>query len=494
MAFDIFTTLIAPINLLIMNLGLAVGIIIGALPGLTPVLAITVLLPLTFGMEPITGMFLLLGAYCGGIYGGSITAILINTPGTPAAAATLFDGYELTKKGRAGDALKTALVVSTIGGLFSCIVLMFVAPQLARVALKFGPPEYFAITLFGMTIVVSISGKEMLKGLIMACLGLLISTVGIDSTEGVARLTFGLRQLYSGLAPVTVMLGTFAVCEVLNKSLAGVNCAAADEAITKATITWREILKYWKTILKSSVIGTFIGAVPGTGAAISAFFAYNEAKRTSKHPETFGKGELEGVVAPETANNACTGGTLIPLLTLGVPGDVITAVMMGALVMQGITPGPELFVNQKFWVYSIMAGLAAVNIFMYVQGTFFIKGFAKVTRVPFTVMVPILMVLCTIGAFAVSNKRFDIYIMLAFGLIGYILSRFNFPMPPMTIALVLGPLVESNLRRSLVMSAGDVGIFFTRPISLVFIIIIVLSLAYPPVRNAIQAKLKKKPE
>jgi putative tricarboxylic transport membrane protein len=442
-------------------------------------------------MDSIAGMYLLLGAYCGGTYGGSITAILINTPGTPAAGATIFDGYKLAQKGRAGDALKAALIASTIGGILSCFSLMFVAPPLAKMALKFGPPEYFALCMFGLSIVAGISGGNVFKGLLMATIGLFISTVGVDATEGIARFTFGTTQLLGGLSPAVVMLGVFALSEMLTKSSEIQRPSANATKFSKASIKLKDVLVYWRTILRSSVFGIIIGAIPGTGGAIAAFMGYNEARRASKHPEEFGTGILEGVIAPEAGNNAVTGATLIPLLTLGIPGDTGVAVMLGALTMQGIVPGPNLFSAGEFWVYAIMGGLLIVNVFMLLQGSAFIHAFANVTRVPFAVLVPSVMILCTLGAFAVSNSILDVFIMLLFGFLGYILKKFRFPFPPLTIALVLGSLTENNLRRSMIMSDGDISIFFTRPLSLIFIIISILSVFYPLIQKGLRSLAKK---
>lgn len=479
MIYQVLSSIFLPSHLLLMNLGVAAGIIIGALPGLSVVVAITLLLPLTFGMSSIAGMYLLLGAYCGGVYGGSITAILINTPGTPGSSATLFDGYPMAQKGRAGDALRLALISSGVGGIASCFALMFIAPPLAKMALKFGPPEYFALCMFGLSIVSGISGGSVFKGLLMACIGLFISTVGVDATEGIARFTFGKIELLGGLNPAVVMLGIFALSEMLTKSK--IESSEVPKAVTfsKATIKLKEIFSHWRTLLRSSLIGIFIGAVPGTGGAIAAFLAYNEERRTSKHPEKFGTGCVEGVIAPECGNNAVTGATLIPLLTLGIPGDTAVAVMLGALTMQGIVPGPNLFAKGEFWVYAIMGGLLLINIFMILQGTAFVGLFTNVTKIPFSILLPSVMMLCTLGAYSVTNAKMDIFIMLAFGLLGFILKKYDFPFPPLTIALVLGSLTENNLRRSLIMSDGSVSIFFTRPSALFFIIISVLSILYP---------------
>lgn len=476
---EILLSLFTPFHLLMMNIGIAAGIIIGALPGLSVVLAITVLLPFTFGMDSISGMYLLLGAYCGGVYGGSITAILINAPGTPNAAATVFDGFPLAQQGRAGDALKCALIASAFGGIVSCIALIFFAPMLASLAMKFGAPEYFALCIFGLVIVVSISGKSVWKSLMLAGFGLFISTIGIDSISGIPRFMFGNAKLLGGVQTVALMLGVFAVSEILLKSYSGQESVSANVEFKKATIKICEIMKYWKTMLVSSLIGVFIGAVPGTGGALAAFLSYNTARYRSRKPEEFGHGSIEGVLAPEAGNNGVTGATLIPMLTLGIPGDTVVAVLFGALTMQGITPGPSLFTENKFWVYSIMGGLLLINLFMLLQGNFFVHAFAHVTRVPFCILIPCIMMFSTLGAFAIRNYIFDVFVMLAFGFCGYWLKRFDFSIAPLPIALVLGQLTENNLRRTLILGNGGAGIIFRRPIALVFLAISVLVLLYP---------------
>ena len=482
MILDVLHTILEPINLLMMNVGLAAGIIIGALPGLNVIFAIAVLLPFTFNMGSVAGMYLLLGAYCGATYGGSISAILINTPGTPSACATMLDGYPLAQKGRAGDALNTALIGSTFGGMISCFALLFFAPMLATVALKITSPEYFALCVFGLTAVIGVSGDKVIKGLIMAVIGLLISTVGIDASEGVPRFMFGNMHLLAGLNPATVMLGMFALSEILVKSQQVYGESSDLKSIItfkKSVIKMKDIFKYWKTMIKSSIIGVIIGAIPGTGGAISAMFSYSEARRTSKHPEEFGKGSIEGILAPEVGNNAVTGATLIPLLTLGIPGDAAVAVMLGALTMQGITPGTALFSSGNVWVYAIMGGLVLINAFMLLQGKFFIRGFANITRVPLIVMLPCIMILCTVGSFALSNTMFEVFVMAGFGLFGYIMKKMDYPIAPLTIGLVLGNLTETNLRRSLMLSHGSPMIFLTRPISACILVFSLLLLFWP---------------
>ena len=472
---DIFTIE----NILMMNVGMAAGTIIGAMPGLNVIFAIAILLPLTFGMDSLAGMYLMLASYCGATYGGSITAILINTPGTPNAAATTFDGYPLAQKGRAGDALKIALVGSTFGGIISCLALLFFAPKIAKIAYHIASPEYFALCLFGISCVVGMAEKNVFKGVIMAFLGMGVSTVGISLLDGTSRFTFGNSNLLAGFRQATVILGVFAISEVLMKlrNISKDDVTSINTNFEKSTLRTMDILKHWKVIITSSIIGVVIGAIPGTGGALSAMFSYDTARRMSKNPESFGTGVIEGVLAPETGNNAVTGATLIPLLTLGIRGDAAVAVLLGALTMQGITPGFALFTDGSTWVWAIMLGLVIINLLMLLQGRIFIRLFANVTKVPMVVLLPCIVIATVMGAFAIANTTFDIFVMIIFGVIGYALRRLDFPIPPFVIGLVLGSLAEVNLRRSMML--GGIGIFFTRPISLVIIIVSLLILCIP---------------
>ena len=350
---DIFTLS----NILWIVFGTLTGIIIGAIPGLTVTMGIALLLPVTFGMNPLPAISMLLGIYAGGMYGGSITAILINTPGTPAAAATSLDGYPLAQKGEAGRALKMAIYSSTVGGLFSAFMLILIAPQLAKLALRFGPAEYTALVLLGLTVIAGISGSSLIKGLIAGSLGLLMSTIGLDPMLGVPRLTFGSIYLTSGLSTVPVLIGLFAIAEIfVNTENIGVEGKTMKLAKISGDqkVTFKEFRSHFWTMIKGSIIGTYIGIIPGIGSGVSAFVSYNEAKRSSKHPENFGKGEMAGVVASESANNGATGATLIPLLTLGIPGDVVTAVLLGAFMIQGLTPGPLLFKDHGSTMFAIL--------------------------------------------------------------------------------------------------------------------------------------------
>ena len=483
-------------NLLMMNVGIAVGIMIGAMPGLSVAFAVTILMTMTFHMESLPAMYLMLGAYCGGLYGGSITATLINTPGTANAVCTALEGYPLARKGRAGDALKCALVASTIGGLFSCFLLMFFAPQLAKIILKIGSPEYFALCTFGIAAAIGLEGNNLnnvIKGVLSASFGLILSCVGADPVFGTNRFSFGSYYMLSGIQVVSSMLGAYALCQVL------VNCrdvyVKGDESlkvppVTKATMKFRDIMKHWKLILKSSIIGGIVGAVPGTGGAESAMIAYNEAKRVSKHPEEFGNGSVEGILAAESANNATSGGAMIPMLTLGSPGDTVMAILLSALTMQGITPGANLFSSGSFWVYAVMGGLFLINLFMLLQGGLCINLFAQVSKIPQSIMTPCIVVMCVMGSFAINNNIFECFVMIVFGIIGFFMKQFGFPVTPLCIALVLGKLFETNLRRSLILSKGNPFVFFTRPISCGILILAVFMLFFPIISN-MRANKKK---
>jgi len=487
MVANIITGLMGVLSLkifLMMNIGVLAGMVFGSIPGLTVLMAIVLLLPLTFGMDALSGMMVLLGAYCGGNYAGSIPAILMNTPGTPAAAATLIEGYQLTKKGKARKALEMALYASVIAGLISCFSLLIVAPLIAKVAIEFGPAEFFSLALFGLCIIVSLSAKNLVKGLISGVIGIYISMIGIDPIMGIPRLSFGSYDMMAGISLVPALVGIFSISEVmamcekffLSHFIQDETENLTDEQIYGEGLTKQDKRSCRKTIIKSSFIGVLVGAIPGTGAILATFTAYDEAKRTSKTPEEFGHGCLEGVSATEAANNGLTGATLIPMMTLGIPGDIVTAVMMGALIMHGLPVGPALFTDHAALTYSIIIGLFIVNLFMLIQAKYYIKVFSKVRRINRKLFVSLLLLFCVIGAFSVNSSIFDVYVMLAFGLMGYVFTKFDIPLAPIILALVLGPLAETSLRRALIISRGSYLIFVTKPLSLVFILISVASL------------------
>lgn len=487
-------------NILMMNIGIASGILIGAAPGLSVSFAVTVLMTMTFHMESLPAMYLLLGAYCGGMYGGSITAILINTPGTANAVCTAFEGYPLSRRGHAADAMKCALIASTIGGLISCIILLIAAPTISKLIVTVAAPEYFALCCFGILASVGLEGTsfdKILRGIISAAFGLLLACVGADPIFGTNRFSFGSYSMLSGIKMISAMLGAYALSQVMINAKE-VYIHGDDKLkipkVDKAEITFKEIMKRWWTILKSSLLGAFIGAVPGTGGAEGAMIAYNEAKRTSKKPEEYGNGSYEGIIAAESANNAVTGGAMIPMLTLGIPGDGVMAILLGALTMQGITPGPNLFTSGNPWVYAIIIGMFIINIFMLVQGELFSKAFAQVARIPQSIMVPAIVILCMMGAFAISNNTFEVFVVIAFGLLGYLMKKIEFPITPMCISLVLGSLFEQSLRRALIISRGDFFVFFKRPASCIIIILSFVVMLWPIISTKINKKNKEKSE
>ena len=462
--------------------GLAVGLSFGAMPGLNATIGITLLLPVTFGMSPAAAMLMLIGVYCGATFAGSISAILIKTPGTAAASATVLEGYPMTLKGKASTALSIALRGSVVGGLFSGVCLLFFAPQLANLALKFGAPDYFMLTVFGLTIIASVSGKSILKGVTMAALGLLVTTIGIDPQQGVYRLTFGSDILVRGVDLVPALIGLFAISELFSQAEKKIlRLSQPPQVKMDKAHGWKDMLKFKWLMLKSSIIGVIVGACPGTGAAIAAFLSYGEAKRGSKHPEEFGNGSEEGLCAAETANNAVTGATLIPMLTLGIPGDSVTAVLMGALTIQGLTPGTELFVKHADMTYVVLVGFIIVQILMFYMGKLAIRGFSQITKIHTNAINSNgnkMISFRNNSTYSCSNNMTDILIAILFGLIGYIMPKFGFPTTPMLIGIVLGSLAEKNLVRTMAVYAGDVSVFFTRPISLLFLALSVVSVAF----------------
>lgn len=466
----------------------AIGMVIGSLPGLTATMGVALLLPVTFSMSPAAGILLLVGVYFGGIYGGAITAILINTPGTPSSAATVLDGYPLAKKGYAQKALTVSTISSAIGGTISVIVLIFVAPQLARFALQFNAPETFALAVFGMSVISSVAGKSLVKGFMMLFFGLLICSIGLDPVGGFPRFTFGSLNLQGGVNFIAAMIGLFALSEAFHIIQDSIKKEQHILPLKKAKLKWNEFKSLIWTILRSSGIGTFIGMIPGAGGDIACFVAYNEAKRAAKKGEKFGEGELKGVAAPESANNATTGGAMIPLLTLGIPGDAVTAVMLGALMVQGLQPGPLLFENHAELVYTLFVGMLLANILVFILGLSFIRYVIKVLTIPKMYIAPVIVVFCVIGSYALENSMFDVIVMTLFGVIGYFLKKYEYPVSPVILALILGPMMEANFRRSLLMSDGSLLIFFTRPFSLILLILAFFTLFTPLLKEYYERK------
>ena len=470
--FALFAT---PATVALFGLGIAIGVVIGAIPGLSVTLAVSLALPFTFAMDPAPAIIFLAGLYKGGTFGGSITAILIRTPGTPAAACTVLDGYPLARQGHAAKALDAALYASAVADFLSNAALIFLAGVIVLFARSFGPAEYFWLVCFSLTMVAAVSGPSLAKGGIAVGLGLLLSTVGRDLFYGSDRLTFGASGLASGLALIPILIGLFAVAEVISHYATR---AEARQAFSSAGpgLTWPEFRGLLPTILRGSAIGVGVGAIPGTGGGIASFVAYGEAKRTSKTPERFGHGALEGVAAAEAGNNGVAGATLIPLLALGVPGDVVTAIMLGAFMIHDLTPGPALFERHGAVVYAIFFGLALSPLWLLGVGKLASRAFARLSALPADVLMPSVLLFCVLGAYSVNNSLFDVGVMAVMGVVGYAMLRTGLPPAPLVIAFVLGPLLEDNFRRCLRIGRGRASYFFEDPVSWVFIAITVLSL------------------
>jgi putative tricarboxylic transport membrane protein len=463
-------------NFLALFAGVAIGVIIGAIPGMTVTMGVALTLPFTFAMHPVTGILLLLGVYKGGIYGGSITAILINTPGTPPAACTVLDGYPLARRGEAKRALDIALYASCFADFMSNLALIGLAGFLASFALRFGPPEFFTLIVFSLTIIAGVSGNELAKGLVAACLGLVLATIGLDLIYGTERFIFGEYELMAGLNFIPVLIGLFALPTIINHYTKHEAVRVRVGALDKGGATFADFKHCFKSIVRGSAIGVILGAIPGIGGAPAAFLSYSEARRNSKTPEKFGKGEIEGVAAAEAGNNGVAGATMIPLLALGVPGDIITAVILGAFMIHGLQPGPLLFQENIDIIYAIFMGIMLSSIYLFIVGKLSIRLISRIADVPDKILMPVVLVLCVYGAYAVNNNMFDIIVMFSMGLVGFIMLRTAIPAAPFLIAFVLGPLLEDSFRQSLQLSEGTIEIFFRNEICIAFWILTVLAL------------------
>ena len=481
-----FTNVFRPFAFLMMSFGTLVGVVIGALPGLSGSTGIILMLPLIYKLDSDVALVMLCGLFCGSMYGGSISAILLNTPGTPSATATLLDGYPMNKKGNAGRALGISAVSSFIGGLISAICLALLAPQLAKVALSFTSPDFFALSIFGLSIMAS-TDKNVVKGLIAGFAGLLISTVGVDGVAGLDRFTFGNYKLMRGFQLLPVLIGVFALSEVFLIVQKGGEREGAqrDQYVGRVFPKSDDLKALLGSAVIGGLIGVFIGIIPGTGGAISCFLAYQVAKKLSKHPDDFGSGIPEGIAAPEASNNGTTGGALIPMLCLGVPGDTVTSVMLGALTLIGVKPGPQLFVNPDGVkiVYAILAGMIVIQFVMLIVGLAMAKVSPFVLRVPQTVLMPIIAVLCVVGAYSNSNNLFDVLIAIIFGIVGFFMKKFHYPGAPLVLGIVLGPIAEENLNRALIVSKNDWTTFLTHPISCTFLVISIIIIIYSIIKN-----------
>lgn len=461
-----------------------VGVVIGALPGLTATMGVALMTTLTLKLPSGQALLVLICTYVGAIYGGSRSAILLNIPGTPASAASCLDGYALARQGMAGKAMGIATSGSVMGTLIGMFFLALFTPVLGEFALKFGAYEFFWLAVFGVIISATLTGGDALKGWIAGFAGLFIATIGQDGIHAYERFNFGNRDLAGGISLVPALVGAFGFAEILvamQERRPPVKLNALDSVIPRI----RDVFRYWRTILRSGVIGTFIGIVPGVGEDVAAWSSYAAAKRASREKEQFGKGSVEGLMAAETGDNACVPGAIIPVLTLQVPGSAPAAVLMAAMLIHGVKPGPMIMIESPQFVYDIVAMMMLATIGILIYGLTLTKFLVQVLRVPTTVIVPMILVMCTIGTYALASRLFDIWVMIAFGLIGFVLRRFGYPMAPLVLGIVLGDLLEKNLRRGLVLSDGDLAPFFTRPISAVLfgVIVLVVLLRLPPVRR-----------
>src|SRR4030043_420201 len=459
-----------PVNLLFCFTGVLIGTLVGVLPGLGPIGAMALLLPATFKATPISSLIMLSGIYYGAMYGGSTTSILVNIPGEAASVVTCFDGYQMARKGRAGPALGIAAFASFISGTLAVVGLAFMAPPLAAMALKFGPPEYFSLMVLGLTVLTFLAGGSMLKSLMMACIGVVLGNIGLDLITAQPRFTFGLDFLLDGVGLVPVVMGLFGISEVLLN---------VEEKLSEREIFKTELkgllpnLRDWKEsiwpILRGSGLGFFLGILPGGGAVISSFVSHGVEKKLSKHPEEFGKGAIAGVAGPEAANNSATAGAFIPLLTLGLPSNAVMAILLGALMIYNMPPGPRLITVHPNLFWGVISSMYIGNVMLLILNLPLIGVWFNILKVPYPILFPLILLFCLIGAYSLNNNPAKIGLMLIFGLLGYLMKKFKFDGAPLVLAMVLGPLMDQSLRQSLLMSGGSGMIFFTRPICLIIL-------------------------
>ncbi len=469
--------------LLVIMAGVAIGILAGAMPGISPSMAVALLLPFSFGMTPSMGLVLLCAIYLASNYGGSITAVMVNTPGTPSAVVTAFDGYPLTRKGDAGTALGVSLVASVAGGFIGIIILVLFSAPLARMALKFWPAEYFALAILGLSTIASLGGGRWLESFMAVLLGLLLNTIGLDPLSGVSRFTFDVVRLYDGFSFIPVLIGLFALSEVFSGIESG-EVGIPPVQPDKERSPWptvREYLKLKYSMIRAGVLGTVIGVFPGAGGTIASFIAYDVEKRLSKEPESFGKGAPAGVAAAEASNSASVGGALVPLLTLGIPGSSSAAVLIGALMIHDLQPGPELFTRHPEVVYTLFSSLFVANIFLLFLGLLGARLWIKAALIPKRLLYPMIFAFSFIGSYAVRSSLFDVGVCLVFGLLGWLLSRSKIPVSPIVLGMILGTMIEKNLRTTIMM--GGVSLFFQRPLSLTLLVLAFASVVIPFIRE-----------
>jgi putative tricarboxylic transport membrane protein len=488
---EILSTLLAvfsdPYALLLSLGGTLLGIVLGALPGISSTMSLAVLLPISFSMGPTHAMMFLMGVFSASVYGGSISAILINIPGTPGAIVTQMDGYPMARNGRAGEALTYALLSSAFGGVLGWLLLVSFAPAVARAALFFQSPEYAAVTFFGLVMLAYASPGSTFRAIVGGVFGLLLATVGLDAVTFISRFDFGSANLMGGLSIVPVAVGIFGLAEVLRNVERGGQKLEVIRRIDRLFPPWQEARRLWPMAIRGGIIGALVGAIPAAGSAIGVTVSYAQEKRMSKHPERFGTGIPEGIVAPESSNNACVGGALIPMMTLGIPGDSMTAVLVGALLIHGLRPGPQLFVERLDFVAAVYVALLLAIVFTTLFGLVGIRLFARILTAPKNVLMTGIAALCVVGSYAVGNSLFDVLVMIAFGALGYVMSLVKVPVAPVVFGLILGPILEENIRRSLIVN-DTWWVFFTRPISALMILVSVAALVYPWLRARLEAR------
>lgn len=498
---QVLTNLFSIESLLALVVGVVGGMVIGALPGLNATMAISLLIPITYSMSPYAAFIMMMAVYTSAFYGGSLTAILIHTPGTPSSAATAGDGYALTKKGRGLEAMGMSTVASMFGGAVSGIALLTMAPLLGKVSLMFSAPEYFLIVILGLSIIGGLGGGSMIKGFLMGCFGLFLGTIGTDGLTGQLRFTFGIDGLYSGISTVPALIGLFSISQALVLSeqyLAfkqGIHRTVDEERMKgKFLPTMKEIIQLIPNFIRSAIIGVVVGILPGAGGDIGAWFAYSQAKKASKHPEEFGEGSLEAICASETANNAVTGGSIIPLITLGIPGSTVAAVLLGALILHGLTPGQSMFTKNITTTYTIILGFILANIMMGLIGIVICRQVVKITKVSDAILIPVIVVLSTIGSYSINNRFSDVYLMLVFGLIGYLCKRLDLPTAPIILGMLLEATGESGFKNAILMSKGQPILFYylQRPASLVLLLLIFLTVVVPIISMAVKAMKNRK--
>ena len=459
--------------------GVMIGIVLGALPGVSSTMALAILLPVSYGMSPEAAMVVLIAVFSASVFGGSISAILINIPGTPGAIVTQFDGYPMALAGRAGEALSYALLASSVGGLLGLVILSVVAPTIAAAAMRFRSPEFAMAAVFGLTMLAYASPGSTFRGVLVGCIGLLVGMVGFDKLTDVPRFDFGSQVLQNGIDIVPLTVGIFGFAEVLASLSAGSGVVAHIPKIGRIMPPLSGLPKLMPTMLRGSLIGTFVGAVPAAGSAIAVALSYTQEQRLSKTPERFGKGEPAGIVAPEASNNACVAGALVPMMTLGVPGDTMTAVLMGALLLHGLRPGPMLFANNPEFVGTIYGSLFFAILLTLVLGFVAIAMIIQLLKLPRHVLMIGIAMMCVFGSFAIRNTISDVYVMVFFGAVGFLMHHLRLPTAPLAFGLILGPLLEENVRRSLIVSRGDWTVFIGRPISLALVLLSAAALLYP---------------